>query len=44
MNLWQQKFPSPCGVCGLKFNYISYKGRWQDEVSVPLRGLWFEML
>ena len=36
-------FPSPCGVCGLKFNAHLRRYLAMAEVSVPLRGVWFEI-
>ena len=37
-------FPSPCGVCGLKYVWKERKMYLIVLVSVPLRGLWFEIL
>ena len=37
------EFPSPCGVCGLKYIEVSYNLDTDEVVSVPLRGLWFEI-
>ena len=42
-NAYNTKFPSPCGVCGLKFYCSRCFVSHYDKVSVPLRGLWFEM-
>ena len=36
-------FPSPCGVCGLKYRVEGLVRHVQRLVSVPLRGLWFEI-
>ena len=38
------EFPSPCGVCGLKSLDGTGDYRPDNSVSVPLRGLWFEIL
>ena len=37
------RFPSPCGVCGLKSLLEPIERTIQQAVSVPLRGLWFEI-
>ena len=37
------EFPSPCGVCGLKSLDGTGDYRPDNSVSVPLRGLWFEI-
>ena len=37
-------FPSPCGVCGLKYLIRCLNPSSERYVSVPLRGLWFEIL
>ena len=36
-------FPSPCGVCGWKFDVAVEAYHESEELSVPLRGLWFEI-
>ena len=37
------RFPSPCGVCGLKLAKVNRVQIADEPVSVPLRGLWFEI-
>ena len=41
--VYENPFPSPCGVCGLKS--FSFREGFESyfHVSVPLRGLWFEI-
>ena len=40
---WDEKFPSPYGECGLKFSGQMVDAPCMIAVSVPLRGMWFEI-
>ena len=43
MEISVEQFPSPCGVCGLKSRRRYGNHAQGRQVSVPLRGLWFEI-